>query len=235
MWREPTLVQTLVQLMNSSSPEVQYQATLTLKNLAADGEWQLPTPKNVLLTSTTEHYRLEIVKANGLDPLLHLLQSLDFNSVFAAVLCVCNLTLQPTNDSEIIEAGFLRPLADFLAFKDSETIQLNAVKALRNLAASTEKNRWAIVDTGAVESIKELIMEVPVNVQIEMTHCIETLSSSGMHSPFNRFFYSHPPPDDLKFRLQGTGIVEVLILLTESPNVEVQRRSGAALRNFAWG
>ena len=64
-------------------------------------------------------------------------------------------------------------------------IQLHAATVLCNLAASVEKNKRAIVNAGAVQSIKELVMEMPVKIQIEMTICIERLSRSGMHSPFN--------------------------------------------------
>ena len=60
-------------------------------------------------------------------------------------------------------------------------IQLGAVNALRNLTASTEKNQWAIVNAGAVQSIKELVMAMPVKIQTRMTACIERLSRNGMH------------------------------------------------------
>src|SRR4051812_13731728 len=46
---EPKLVQALVNLMDSSSPKVQCQAALSLRNLASD-----------------ENYQLEIVRAGGL-------------------------------------------------------------------------------------------------------------------------------------------------------------------------
>jgi vacuolar protein 8 len=50
---------------------------------------------------------------------------------------------------------------------------------LRNLAASSEKNKKAIVKAGAVQSIKELVLEVPINVQSEMTACVAVLALSG--------------------------------------------------------
>ena len=133
----------------------------------------------------TENYRLEIVKANGLNPLLRLLQSADHDSICAAASCVSNLTLQPAIFSPIIEAGFLQPLVNLLSWKDDEYLQLHAVKILCNLAVRPE-NRGAIVNAGAVQSIKELILEAPVGVRIKMTRCIENLSLSGMGPPFNR-------------------------------------------------
>ena len=104
--------------------------------------------------------------------------------ISVAALCVCKLTSQPANDSPIIEAGFLRPLVNLLAFKDSEKIQSRTATALCNLASSMEKNQWAIVNAGAVQSIKGLVMEMSVDIQIKMTACIERLSRSGMYSPF---------------------------------------------------
>ena len=152
-----------------------------------------PHPVLSCSRSTTENYQLEIVKANGLNPLLRLLQSPDHDSIYAAASCVFNLTIQPTNDSPIIEAGFLQPLVALLAFKDNEETQLRAAGALRNLAASPGMNRRAIINAGAVQSIKELVVEAPVGIQIEMTGCISNLSGSSMHSPLSCLFRSYPP------------------------------------------
>ena len=117
----------------------------------------------------------------------------------------------------------------------NEVIQSRAASALCNLAASIEKNQWAVVNASAVQSIKELVMEMPVNIQIKMATCIERLSRSGMHSPFNCLLQSHPPSDGLKGRLLEIGIIEVLVPLAKSPNAEVQRRSSAALQNLTKG
>ena len=128
------------------------------------------------------HDPLGIIEANGLKPLLRLLQSPDLNLISAAVLCVRNMTLRPEHDSPIIQAGFLQPLVDLMAFKDSKMIRLHAAKALGNLAESTEKNKSTVVNAGAVQSIKELIVESPPDVQVAMARCIRALSYSGMHS-----------------------------------------------------
>ena len=133
---------------------------------------------------TTENYRLEIVHANGLNPLLRLLQSPDPGSIFAAVSCVSYLTFQPPNNSLIVEAGFLQPLVNFLSFEDDEDTQLHAALALSNLSVNA-KNRLKIVNAGAVQSIKELVLKSPLGVQIKMARCIENLSLSGMDLPFN--------------------------------------------------
>ena len=125
-----------------------------------------------------------IIEANGLKPLLHLLQSPDLDLISAAVSCVRNVTIRSEHASPIIEAGFLQPLVNLMAFKDSEMIQRDAADALGNLAESNEKNKIAVANA-AVQSIKELIVESPPGVQVAMARCIRALSRSGMHSPFD--------------------------------------------------
>ncbi|KAL0957311.1 hypothetical protein HGRIS_001120 [Hohenbuehelia grisea] len=58
----------------------------------------------------------------------------------------------------------------------------------------------------AVQSIKELALNVPMNMQSEMTACVAVLALN----------------DDLKGQLLEMGICEVLIPLTNSPSSEVQ-------------
>ncbi|KAI0719121.1 vacuolar protein 8 [Cerioporus squamosus] len=197
---EPKLVSSLVQLMDSPSLKVQCQAALALRNLASD-----------------EKYQLEIVKADGLTSLLRLLQSTYLPLILSAAACVRNVSIHPQNESPIIESGFLQPLINLLSFKDNEEVQCHAISTLRNLAASSEKNKQAIVKAGAVQSIKELVLEVPMNVQSEMTACIAVLALS----------------DELKGQLLEMGICEVLIPLTNSPSSEVQGNSAAALGNLS--
>lgn len=127
----------------------------------------------------SEKYQLEIVKCDGLTSLLRLLQSTYLPLILSAAACVRNVSIHPQNESPIIESGFLEPLINLLAFKDNEEVQCHAISTLRNLAASSEKNKLAIVKAGAVQSIKELVLEVPMNVQSEMTACIAVLALSG--------------------------------------------------------
>jgi len=164
-----------------------------------------------------EKYQLEIVKADGLQPLLRLLQSTYLPLILSSAACVRNVSIHPQNESPIIESGFLQPLINLLSFKDNEEVQCHAISTLRNLAASSEKNKLAIVKAGAVHSIKELVLDVPMNVQSEMTACVAVLALS----------------DDLKGQLLEMGICEVLIPLTNSPSSEVQGNSAAALGNLS--
>ena len=122
---------------------------------------------------------MEIVKADGLQSLLRLLQSTYLPLILSSAACVRNVSIHPQNESPIIESGFLQPLINLLSFKDNEEVQCHAISTLRNLAASSEKNKKAIVKAGAVHSIKELVLEVPINVQSEMTACVAVLALSG--------------------------------------------------------
>ncbi|KAK0742273.1 armadillo-type protein [Apiosordaria backusii] len=197
---EPKLVQSLVKLMDSSSPKVQCQAALALRNLASD-----------------EKYQLEIVSADGLGALLRLLQSSYLPLILSAVACIRNISIHPDNESPIIEAGFLKPLVDLLGSTDNEEIQCHAISTLRNLAASSDRNKSLVLEAGAVEKCKQLVLEVPVTVQGEMTAAIAVLALS----------------DELKTHLLELGVFEVLIPLTMSPSIEVQGNSAAALGNLS--
>lgn len=166
--------------MDSPSLKVQCQAALALRNLASDGMiffGHLIHSWSLILSS--EKYQLEIVKADGLTSLLRLLQSAYLPLILSSAACVRNVSIHPQNESPIIESGFLQPLINLLAFKDNEEVQCHAISTLRNLAASSEKNKQAIVKAGAVQSIKDLVLEVPTNVQSEMTACVAVLALSG--------------------------------------------------------
>ena len=197
---EPCLVQSLVKLMGSSSPKVQCQAALALRNLASD-----------------EKYQLEIVHVKGLGPLLHILHSSYLPLILSAVACIRNISIHPANEAPIIKAGYLKPLVDLLGSTDNEEIQCHAISTLRNLAASSDRNKSLVLEAGAVQKCKQLVLEVPVTVQSEMTAAIAVLALS----------------DDLKTHLLELGVFDVLIPLTKSPSIEVQGNSAAALGNLS--
>ncbi|KXH40343.1 vacuolar protein 8 [Colletotrichum salicis] len=197
---ESKLVSSLVTLMDSSSPKVQCQAALALRNLASD-----------------EKYQLDIVRSNGLAPLLRLLSSSYLPLILSAVACIRNISIHPLNESPIIEAGFLKPLVDLLGSTENEEIQCHAISTLRNLAASSDRNKALVLDAGAVQKCKQLVLDVPVTVQSEMTAAIAVLALS----------------DELKSHLLNLGVFEVLIPLTHSPSIEVQGNSAAALGNLS--
>lgn len=197
---EAKLVQSLVNLMDSNSPNVQCQAALALRNLASD-----------------EKYQLEIVRANGLSPLLRLLQSSYLPLILSAVACIRNISIHPLNESPIIDALFLRPLVDLLGSTDNEEIQCHAISTLRNLAASSDRNKRLVLEAGAVQKCKQLVLDVPLSVQSEMTAAIAVLALS----------------DELKTHLLNMGVFDVLIPLTHSGSIEVQGNSAAALGNLS--
>lgn len=197
---ESRLVHSLVHLMDSASPKVQCQAALALRNLASD-----------------EKYQLEIVKTRGLPPLLRLLQSSYLPLILSAVACIRNISIHPLNESPIIEAGFLKPLVELLGTTDNEEIQCHAISTLRNLAASSDRNKQLVLEAGAVQKCKQLVLEVPLSVQSEMTAAIAVLALS----------------DELKTHLLNLGVFDVLIPLTDSESIEVQGNSAAALGNLS--
>ena len=184
----------------SPSPKVQCQAALALRNLASD-----------------EKYQLEIVRAKGLPPLLRLLQSSYLPLILSAVACIRNISIHPMNESPIIEAGFLKPLVELLGSTDNEEIQCHAISTLRNLAASSDRNKQLVLEAGAVQKCKELVLKVPLSVQSEMTAAIAVLALS----------------DELKTHLLNLGVFDVLIPLTDSESIEVQGNSAAALGNLS--
>ncbi|GJJ76288.1 vacuolar protein 8 [Entomortierella parvispora] len=197
---EPKLVNSLIGLMDSTSLKVECQAALALRNLASD-----------------EKYQLEIVRSRGLTPLLRLLKSTFLPLILSSVACIRNISIHPLNESPIIDAGFLDPLIDLLAYDENEEIQCHAISTLRNLAASSERNKKAIVEAGAVERVCHLVLKVPLSVQSEMTACVAVLALS----------------DELKPRLLQLGALDVLIPLTDSQSVEVQGNSAAAIGNLS--
>jgi len=119
-------------------------------------------------------------------------------------------------------------LIELLSFDENEEVQCHAISTLRNLAASSERNKGAIVEAHAVERIKDLVLGVPLTVQSEMTACVAVLALSGKRSNVVKLTV-----DDLKPQLLEMGICEVLIPLTNSPSVEVQGNSAAALGNLS--
>lgn len=160
---------------------------------------------------------MEIVRCKGLPPLLRLLKSAFLPLILSSVACIRNISIHPANESPIIDGGFVNPLIELLAYDDNEEIQCHAISTLRNLAASSERNKRAIVEAGAVERIKTLINKVPASVQTEMTAAIAVLALS----------------DELKQRLLSMGVLEVLVELTSSSNMEVEGNSAAAIGNLS--
>ena len=121
------------------------------------------------------------------------------------------------NESPIIEAGFLKTMVELLGSTDNEEIQCHAISTLRNLAASSDRNKQLVLEAGAVQKCKELVLKVPLSVQSEMTAAIAVLALS----------------DELKTHLLNLGVFDVLIPLTDSDSIEVQGNSAAALGNLS--
>lgn len=176
------VIRSFIWLMKSSHLETRHQAALGLQNLSRDGESQLLPPPLPCSSSTAAECRLTIVNAGGLTPILHLFRSKHPPLVLSAAACAHNMSIDPTNASPIIAAGFLEPLIQHLSFKDG-LVSHHAISTLRNLAASSEENKWAIVEADAVQAIRELALNAPSDVQSEMMACVAILALSGKYSP----------------------------------------------------
>ncbi|KAG8810917.1 Vacuolar protein 8, partial [Serendipita sp. 401] len=197
---EPELVQRLVGLMDNPSLKIQRQAASALRNLASD-----------------EKYQIDIVEAGGLIPLLRLINSGDSELILPAVACIRNLSINSQNESPLIGEGFLDVLSSILSMEENEEIQGHGVSTLRNLAASSQEKQVQVVQSGAIQKMKDLIMHVSPDIQSEMTACIAILARS----------------EELKPRLLEMGICEVLIPLTRSSSTKIQVNSGGAIANLA--
>ncbi|CAH7666758.1 armadillo-type protein [Phakopsora pachyrhizi] len=208
----------LVSLLLSPDTDVQYYCTSALSNIAVDAtnrkRLAQGKPKLVhhligLMNSASlkvqcqaalalrnlesdEKYQIEIVKCGGLSHLIQLLRSSFLPLILSAMACVRNVLITPQND-------YWRMMR------------------MRNLAASSEKNKEAIVEAGAIEQIKELVLSVPLSIQSKMTACVAVLGLS----------------EDIKGQLLDLGILEVLIPLTNSVSVEAQGNSAAAIGNLS--
>ncbi|AMD20625.1 HDL119Wp [Eremothecium sinecaudum] len=196
---EPRLVSKLVILTDSPAAKVKCQATLALRNLASD-----------------TGYQLEIVRAGGLGHLVKLIQCNSMSLVLASVACIRNISIHPLNEGLIVDAGFLKPLVKLLDYTESEEIQCHAVSTLRNLAASSEKNRQEFFESGAVEKCKQLALVSPISVQSEISACFAILALA----------------DNSKLELLEANILEALIPMTFSTNQEVSGNAAAALANL---
>lgn len=79
------------------------------------------------------------------------------------------------------------------------------------------------------------MLSVPLNVQSEMTACVAVLALSGNIEFFlcDILCSNYVISDELKPLLLEMGICEVLIPLTNSPSIEVQGNSAAAIGNLS--
>lgn len=234
----------LVSLLSSTDSDVQYYCATALSNIAVD-------PENRELFSNTEpqivsnfvnlvknsssprvrcqavlalrnlasdpSYQEEVVRCGGLVQLLDLLKSEQEALVVAAAACLRNVSIHQSNETEIVKTGFLKPLVDLLGKFDNEEIDCHTVSTLRNLAAPSDSNKRAIVEAGVVQKCKKNILTASEVVQSEMTACLAVLALDN----------------ELKPVLFELGIVEALLPLTHSENIEIQGNSAAALSNLS--
>lgn len=89
-------------------------------------------------------------------PLLHLITTSQVQQlIIASVACVRNLSIHASNETPIVEAGFLTSLISLLA-NSNEEIACHAISTIRNLAAS-ESNKKEIGNTGLIDKIFDIL------------------------------------------------------------------------------
>ncbi|KAH8929741.1 hypothetical protein BT69DRAFT_1292358 [Atractiella rhizophila] len=159
------------QLVNAVAISVLYYCTTALSNFAVDGPayfsscpkpfsyWCITAnnrkkllntkPKLVqnlitLMDSPSLKRKLKL-RLSNLAAFLHFFVSFDHRSylLFSSPTCV---SIHPVNEFSIIESGFLHLLIDLLAYDENEEIQCHAISTLQNLAASSGKNKSAVLD-----------------------------------------------------------------------------------------
>jgi vacuolar protein 8 len=220
--KELRLIPELIELINSPSNKVQCQGVLALRNLASD-----------------EQYQVEICNhPNFLPSLLALLNgSIKPHPMvqLAAVACIRNISIHPSNEKKIIESGFLKPLVLLLS-NDNEEIQCHAISALRNLAAGgvssqenddllSQENKEKIMDSGLLTVVQDMINEFNCGkrkllwpVVSEMTACLAVLALN----------------ENIKPKLLRQDIIKTLLPLTQyTIPCEIQGNAAAALGNLA--
>ncbi|KAL0140624.1 vacuolar protein 8 [Mucor lusitanicus] len=212
----------LISLLSSHDADVQYYCTTALSNIAVDA---VNRKKLAQSDSKLVQYLIQLMDTKSLKVQCQAALALRnlasdvfvLPLILSSVACIRNISIHPANESPIIDEGFVNPLIELLSYDDNEEIQCHAISTLRNLAASSERNKRAIVEAGAVERIKHLIQLVPVSVKTEMTAAIAVLALS----------------EELKLRLLYVGALEILIPMTQSSYLEVQGNAAAAIGNLS--
>jgi vacuolar protein 8 len=121
-----------------------------------------------------------------------MLESKDLLLITSSAACVRNLSVNPQNETPIIEAGFLDPLIALLSFEENQEVQCHAASTLRNLATNSDKNKDQIIKAGAVVEIKKLVLDVPSSIQNEMVACVGVLALSGRTFLEGNVVSAHP-------------------------------------------
>ncbi|KAJ1963678.1 Vacuolar protein 8 [Dipsacomyces acuminosporus] len=159
LWEtEPTLVDSLIRFINTSTIKVQCQAVLTLRNLASEDE-----------------YQLQIVEKGGLASLLPLLQSAYVPLVASASACLRNLSIHPDNEQPILDAGFLPCLVGLINQPDDREVQCHVISALRNLVANSDVDKESFAQSGLFDRIRAVVSDQGTD-EVVMSEMVAALS-----------------------------------------------------------
>ncbi|KAJ2492639.1 Vacuolar protein 8 [Coemansia sp. RSA 2050] len=155
---QPSLVDSLIHFVQTSTTKVQCQAILTLRNLASD-----------------EEYQLQIIKAGGLDSLLPQLQSAYDLLVVSASACLRNLSIHPDNEEPILNSGVLPLLVNLITQSGNDEVQCHVISALRNLVANNDADKTPFAEAGLFDHMK-IVLSDPRSSEVVIGEMAAALS-----------------------------------------------------------
>ncbi|PVU89880.1 hypothetical protein BB561_005122 [Smittium simulii] len=200
---ETTLLPKLIRLMNEPEHKIRAQAALALRNLASDDD-----------------YQFSIVQNGALPSLKNMLLSDDTHMILASIACLRNLSIHPDNEKPILDASFLKPIVLLLDNEyNSGEIACHAISTLRNLSASSDATKVALIDLGILSLLYKSLTNDNMSqlAKSEMTAALAVLALC----------------DSLKKPILDADFLSVLIPLTHSESIDVVGNSAAAIGNLS--